>query len=268
MEQTNHYPFDVLGSGDFKDKVEQLQPTFDERDNKMLLSIKFPDYLLSEEPFADIYVKHEEALDFVMEFSCSATMVRKIFKANAELVIKAEIDKELISGAHSLSFFVLTNQEIEFDSMVYDKGMPLIIFPKTNLLDRDDWTGLINFRKVEEEDISYHYTNHQIGVHIPKELYEQIEDKRQSPLVKQALASQLGQIALLEAVHIWALEKKENNSSKDHFNWFKGLEKYWSVVSNGDEEYPQDEKMRLEFVNEILKSPSLSYFKQLVNRSN
>ena len=76
-------------------------------------------------------------------------------------------------------------------------------------------------------------------------------------MVKNILASQFAQIALLEAC------QKIKDNSNDHLLWQKELKRKWKQYSKDDKEGPNDDEI-LTFVNYILENPSEKLLEYLV----
>ncbi|QAA80882.1 hypothetical protein EI546_03670 [Aequorivita sp. H23M31] len=200
-------------------------------------------------------------INLVAEVNCSATMYRKCFISEdiEDKSLNFKIPKKAVGVNFEIDTMIVAKRPIPLDGQRIEKGMPLAHLGSHKYKIDKSRIGLIEFEVSKAKDISYLFNSHTIKIQLPEEVYKELVKMKNRPEIKHFLASQLAQVALLEACQLLV-----ENGGSNHLAWYEELHKRWVLLSGGDKDYPDPED-HLSLVNHILQEPSLTFAHYLIN---
>ncbi len=252
MKQTANFPYKVVVNSGLS--LELLEDEASS-DSFFVYSLAVPENLFNSE----LLIKYKDNLKLVAEVNASSTLYREVFiSSNLDKII-FKINKKNVFDSFSIDVIILFDTEQSFDDLIVKKGMPFAHLGSFKINIDSSSQSLISF--ISHEDLSnviYSFGDHSIKIKIPVSRFEWLNKNRNNLLVKNILASQFAQIALLEAC------QKIKDTSNDHLLWQKELKRKWKIYSKDDRDVPNDDEI-VTFVNYILENPSEKLLDCLVN---
>jgi len=249
MKNTTNFPYDV--------KVAEANRIIleDHSDHDYFkYHVKLPDAIFNENK----YRKVDGKVEIVADISCSATMFRKVEKANSMSEIEICFAKNKVYSRFRIDLIAVFKDATVWDNSSVDKGMPIVHLGSFKIDLETRTQGLILFKPNEDtDDVNYSYTLDSIQILLPENKFNWLLKNKHNPLVKNILSSQFAQIALIEACH------KMKDGTNDHLLWHKELKNKWNNYKKDAKEYPEDTDI-VPFVNEILKSPSQNLLNYII----
>ncbi len=239
MKITIDFPYKSI-----KQEVKLEEPKVD--DINYYFTAKVPEFIYHDIDFKT----HSNNLVLFAEVNCSATMNRLTFQSK-EKTIELVVPKKEVGHKFTVDFLLVVDKEIIWDGTIISKGMAVAHFGTTTYDIDSRSSGLITFCESDKEEIEIDFNGDQIKVNIPKIQFDFVETNRNDNLVSNLLASQLAQLALLDA-----FRELKPNSDYSHTNWFVELERRWLLFAGEEEGFP-DHSDYLKFVNHILENPSV-----------
>ncbi len=254
MRQNIRFPYNV-----FKRSVS---PDFEYLDNDYIYKLKVPDIVFSFSGIMDYFNDIDDLItnsELTTELNCSATMYRKCFISDEIDSIEVKIPRDKVRKRFSLDTMIIATDNLSRQGAIIEKGMPLAHLGTKSLVINDRKQSLFTFQVAEDGDISYSYTSDSIIINLPEKEFFKLKRYKDLPLFKDLIASQLGQIALLQACNYL-----KEGSSYSHTMWYNELLKRWRRFDNSEDSYPEVSDY-LNLINDILKDPSLGFIKTMIN---
>jgi hypothetical protein len=249
MKNTTNFPYDVK-------IVEANRIRLDDHSDHdyFKYKVKLPDGIFYENKYREV----DDKIELVADISCSATMFRKVEKANEKNKIEICFPKNKVYGRFTIDLVAVFNDSAVWDNSDVGKGMPVVHLGSFKIDLETRTQGLILFKPNEDtDDVNYSYTLDSIQILLPENKYNWLLKNKHNPLVKNILSSQFAQIALIEACH------KMKDGTNDHLLWHKELKNKWKDYNRGSNEFPQDTDI-VPFVNEVLQNPSQNLLNYII----
>lgn len=220
-------------------------------------TVQVPDWFLSEKKFKN----NRTNLEFVAEVNCSATFYRKCIRLEGN-PLQIKVPKSKVKYKFRIDVLVIARKQILWGQTSINKGMPIIHFGSSTIDIDARSDGLIKFTGHDADKISIDNTSHTIYIKLPQNQFSYINRRKSEPLMRNILASQFGQIALLECC-----KDLNDESDKSHLAWFKELKFRWKRYCENEKDggdYPEPED-HLSFVSYLLEEPSIKLLESYKN---
>lgn len=242
MKANTKFPYDVKSASGFNFELKELPSN----ENLVIYKFEVPDGFLNEAKYKAL----DEPIMLVAEVNCSATFYRELFTSSNLKYIEITILKENIFDKLTIDFIIIFTSDTHWDNIPINPGMPICHLGSFKIDFNSRASGLISFVPDNDSKIVwYSFSDNSININLPVQKFDWLLMKRNNPLIKKILTSQLAQIALIEAC------QKMGNNVNDHLYWYQELTHRWKNFSKDDKVFPEYDDIP-EFVNHILHNPS------------